>query len=139
MVPEAQARRGLTFRAFVDPRCFRCEFFNACAGSIRHGRRYKIVAVRRASHTCPILGEKMYVVEVEEEPLRAAIEARAAVPGVRVRFERIDCGMRECPSRRLCAQAPLDDGEPVEVVRVVGNVACPLRRQLVLAELRPLA
>jgi len=137
MVPEGQAIVGRVFRAVVDPRCFVCRLYSVCSKSLRSGWRYRVVSVRRAAHVCPIIGERMYVVEVVEEPLLGVVESRVAVAGVRLRYRRMRCESSGCRFYRLCAQPPLLDGEVVRVVRVLHAIDCLRGRRLSLAELLP--
>lgn len=137
MVPRAQAREGFTFKALVDPRCFKCSFYSACAGALRAGGRYRVVGVRRTSHLCPIIGYEMVVVEVEEEPIPAAVESRVALEGVALRYSKVKCDT-PCPYRDYCTRTPLLEGERVRVVRVRGRIPCPRSLPLMLVELLPL-
>lgn len=138
MVPEAQAVKGLLFRALIDPRCFKCKIYNACARSLRHGGRYRIVSIRRASHICPIIGDKMIVVEVEEAPIIAAIESKLAVTGIKVKYSKINCMNMKCVYNSHCTKTPLTEGEFVEVKRILSKLPCPRDLSLTLAELQPL-
>lgn len=137
MVPETQAVKGLTFKALVDARCFKCNLHAVCSKVLKPGWRYVITSVRKASHTCPIIGERMLVVEVEEAPVRAVVKTKVAVAGVKTRYERVECSKKGCSFRSVCAQAPLLDGELVRIVNVLNNIACPRGLQLTLAELLP--
>lgn len=137
MVPEAQAVQGFAFKALIDPRCFSCNFYQVCSRSLRSGWSYEVRRLRRASHVCPILGERMYVVEVEELPLPVAVESKVAIVGLKLRYKRVACDEKGCRFRKACAQAPLQDGESVKVVKIVNRLDCPRELHLTLVELLP--
>ncbi|MEM3944538.1 MAG: UPF0179 family protein [Thermofilaceae archaeon] len=137
MVPEPQASRGFIFRAVIDPRCSRCGYYSVCSKNLRQGWRYKVLSVRRVAHVCPILGEKMYVVEIEEAPLRVVVDSKVAVAGLKLRYKRVACDERKCTIRSYCAQAPLLDGENVRVAGVLNRVECLRGFHLALVELVP--
>jgi len=120
----------------LDPRCFMCEFYRACVGALRAWGRYRVVSVRRASHFCPIVGDEMVVVEVEDEPLLAAVESKVAVEGVTLRYAKVECNA-PCPYRGYCMRVPLLEGEVVRVARVLQRLPCPKSRPLALVELLP--
>lgn len=138
MVTEAQARVGAVFKAIINPKCIKCQFYKVCAGTLRSGGRYEVKAIRRKAHMCPLLNEQMIVVEVEEMPVLLAVESKLAVEGLTFRYRMMRCEHRSCPQRSLCGNAYLTEGERVKVVAVHGKIACPENRTLSLAELLPL-
>jgi len=138
MVPRAQAKEGAVFRVLLDPRCFKCEFRRACVGALRAWGRYRVIGVRRTSHFCPIIGDEMVVVEVEDEPLLAAVESKVAVEGVTLRYAKVNCDA-PCPYREYCTRAPLLEGEVVKVVKVLQRLPCLKSYSLTLVELLPVA
>lgn len=137
MVTESQATRGSVFKALVDPRCLNCSFYTVCSKNLKPGWRYRVLSVRNMSHICPILSEKMYVVEVEEAPLRAVVESKVAIAGLKFQYRRITCSERACKFRSYCNQASLLDGENVRVVGVRDRIKCPRGCHLTFAELLP--
>ncbi|MCD6357582.1 MAG: hypothetical protein DRJ96_00910 [Thermoprotei archaeon] len=139
MVTRAQARVGLVFRVMPNARCLTCRLYKVCAGLLRPKGRYKILAVRRKAHFCPLIRDYMVVVEVEELPLLAAVESKVAVEGVTLRYESISCPRDSCPYYEYCTNSPLVEGEKVKVVKVVERIACPASRSLMLVELLPVA
>jgi len=139
MVTRAQARVGLIFRVVPNARCLTCRLYRVCAGLLRPGGRYKVLAVRRKAHFCPLIRDYMVVVEVEELPLRAAVESKVAVEGVTLRYERISCNREGCPYYEYCVKTPLMNGERVRVARVMRRISCPASRHLMLVELLPMA
>lgn len=94
--------------------------------------------VRRVSHFCPVIGDEMVVVEVESEPVLAAVESKVAVEGVSLAYSKVECSAT-CTYRDYCTRAPLLNGENVKVVRVLSRIPCPQSRSLTLVELLPLA
>lgn len=137
MVTKAQAKPGLAFRVVPNERCARCRYYGVCAGLLRPWGRYRVVAVRRKAHFCPLIRDYMVVVEVEEMPLVAAVESKVAVEGVTLTYEKPRCTRSGCPHRAYCSSASLASGERVEVVRVLGRLDCPAGRPLALVELLP--
>lgn len=136
MVPSAQARKGAVFKVMLDPRCFRCKLYRVCASTLRAGGRYRVVNVRRVSHFCPVIGDNMVVVEVESEPVLAAVESKVAVEGVSLAYRKVECNA-PCPYRDYCTRAPILNGESVKVVKVLSRIPCPQSRSLALVELLP--
>lgn len=139
MVTRAQARAGLVFRVMPNARCLACRLYGVCAGLLRPGGRYRVLAVRRKAHFCPLIRDYMIVVEVEELPLPAVVESKVAVEGVALKYERVSCTRRSCPYYEYCVNSPLSEGEKVRVVKIVEKVQCPASRPLMLVELQPVA
>ena len=137
MVTRAQARPGRVFRVIVNPRCLNCRVYSVCAGSLRPGGRYRVLRVRRVAHFCPILRDRMVVVEVEELPLRAAVSSKVAVEGVTIQYRRVECNNKRCVYYVYCVANPFREGERVRVVKVVERIPCPKSLPLVLVELLP--
>lgn len=79
----------------------------------------------------------MYVVEIEVAPLRAAVDSKVAVEGIKLKYKKIICNDRNCALRHFCAQVPLQDGEVVRVTKVLSRVACSRELHLTLVELMP--
>lgn len=138
MVTEAQAKIGAVFKAMINLRCVGCPFYKVCAGTLRPGGRYKVKTIRRKAHTCPLLNERMIVIEVEEMPMLLTVESKLAVEGLTFRYEMLRCKYRSCPRYLLCNNTYFIEGEQVKVVAVHGKVACPENRAISLVELVPL-
>lgn len=138
MVTEAQAKVGAVFKAVINPKCTKCQFYKVCGETLRSGGRYKVKAIRRKAHVCPLLNERMVVVEVEEMPVLLAVESKLAVEGLTFRYRRMHCEHRSCPQHSLCDNAYFAEGEQVKVATVHGKVACPKNRAISLIELLPL-
>ncbi|MEM2218339.1 MAG: UPF0179 family protein [Thermofilaceae archaeon] len=138
MVTEAQAKVGTVFKAMVNPKCIKCPFYKVCAGTLRSGGRYKVKAIRRKAHTCPLLNERMVVIEVEEMPALSTVESKLAVEGLTFRYKIPRCERESCLRYLLCNNTYFIEGEQVKVVAVHGKVACPENRVISLVELVPL-
>ena len=125
MLTEIMAKQGTEFSPYASPKCLRCRFFNVCIGNLRPGARYKVIRVRNHKNFCPLLSEKMYVVEVEELPVKLVVETRLAVQGMTVRYNTpSDCDDEEVRVYRVKCNPPyIMEGERISIHRVVARLS----------------
>ncbi len=139
LIGPALAQVGQRFRYVGKAEeCQACDFQSVCH-SLEPGRTYKIVAVRDKEHDCALhLGEKVKVVEIEEEPLEVSLQVKKALEGVLVTMDEDECTKRWCPNHALCTREPYPQSQKVSVVSVDGELECPrgLKLRRAVVELR---
>lgn len=125
MLTEIMARKGTEFSPYASPKCLKCRFFNVCIGNLRPAARYKVVKVRPHKNKCPLLREEMYVVEVEELPVRLVVNTRMAVPGMTIRYHiPTDCKVEEVRKYNVKCKPPyIVEGEKILVKKTVAKLS----------------
>jgi Uncharacterized protein conserved in archaea len=120
------------------PDCESCPLKKAC-NNLRQGKKYRIVGVRPARHTCLVHLNGACAVEVVESPISALISADMAIKNTRIQYE-FSCNRNECGNYDLCHPEGIIAGDKYVVVEVIGNAPdiCEKARNLQLVELMPL-
>ncbi len=132
MVGLKQARKGFTF-VMAEPtaNCKDCELIGTCM-NLEAGRVYTVVKIRNKVFPCQIHEEGVRVVQVEEPPIEAAIEHRAAFPMSVITARPRICGT-QCNNLSLCAPPGLNCEDKCQILEILGPIDCPLNRRLVRA------
>ncbi|MCU0632035.1 MAG: UPF0179 family protein [Methanolinea sp.] len=120
------------------PECDSCTVKKACH-NLKAGRKYRIVGVRKAHHSCPVHLGGATTVEVVEAPIPALISADMAIKNTRITFER-SCTREHCEHYGICNPEGAIPGEKYVVIQVLGSAPgnCEKGRNLQLVELRGL-
>jgi uncharacterized protein (UPF0179 family) len=127
-----QAREGFSF-VMAEPAedCKNCELIGTCM-NLEVGRVYTVVRTRNKVFPCRIHEEGVRVVEVEEPPIEAAIEQRAAFPLSVITVKPRMC-KRRCENLSLCAPFGLSSDDRCQILEIRGRIECPLNQRLVRA------
>lgn len=100
-------------------KCESCKLRNSCM-NLQLGRRYRIEKVKKdTKHECFIHEDGVYVVEVEEAPITAAIGARKAFEGSKIVFEMPECDKIPCELRDFCFPLGLKKGDKCTILKVM--------------------
>ncbi|MHC1636044.1 MAG: UPF0179 family protein [Candidatus Methanospirareceae archaeon] len=118
-------------------KCEGCRLRNSCI-NLQPARRYRIEKVRDIKHDCLIHEDGVCMVEVEEAPIKAAIEARRAFEGAKVIFEAPECEEALCELYDYCHPLGLRKGDKCVILRVIGDVfsGCKKGYSLKMVEMR---
>jgi hypothetical protein len=138
LIGKELARNGLEFiYEGMIGECESCKLSKAC-NNLKKGRRYRIVAVRKTEHSCPVHLNGALSVEVIESPIPVLISADMAIRNTRIQFE-FSCTRETCSNFDLCHPEGLVEGEKYIVQDVIGNAPdiCEKGRNLQLVELMP--
>jgi hypothetical protein len=101
--------------------CENCKIKRACL-RLREGSKYKIVGLRDGTvQECPLHDEGVIAVEVVELPIMAAVDARIAVEGARIHFEKRKCTDIDCSLYNLCNPVEVTNGEQLVVEKIIGD------------------
>ncbi|GEM_PF-284063 len=124
MLTEVMAKEGIEFSPYASERCVHCSLFNVCIGNLRPGARYKVLKVRQHRNRCPLLSEEMYVVEVEELPVRLIVPTSIAVEGMTITYRRPrTCDEEEARRHNAhCSPTYILEGEKAVIRRVVAKL-----------------
>ncbi len=124
MLTEIMAKEGTEFSPYASEKCIHCSLFNVCIGNLRPGAKYRVVKVRSHRNKCPLLSEEMYVVEVEELPVRLVVPSTMAVEGMTITYRRPSaCSDEEARKYGAQCNPPyILEGEKAVVKRVVGKL-----------------
>lgn len=136
LVGERLARVGA---AFLNEKP--CEVASACpvakaCQNLPWDRNFRVAKVRAVRHdVCKVHEEGVRVVEVEEVPLVASLEA-SKTRGTLAHWSPPVCHIRGCPNWDRCFPHGLKPGGQYELARVEGRLQCPMGYSLVGVELR---
>ncbi|OPY42973.1 MAG: hypothetical protein A4E42_01490 [Methanoregulaceae archaeon PtaU1.Bin222] len=116
--------------------CKSCQVRKACH-NLKHGRKYRIVAVRKTHHPCTVHLGGATAVEVVESPVAVFISADMAIKNTRIVFER-SCTRESCEHYACCNPEGLIPGEKYVVTEILGSAppGCEKGRNLQRVELR---
>jgi len=118
--------------------CKNCPLRKACIENLEEGRVYEVIGVRRKSHTCPLHGEKVVVVDVVQAAVEAAVKKRLAIEGVIISYHPIVCD-EPCRFKLICQPQGLKSGDRVKIEKLLEEIDCPLNFKLLKAVLRPIS
>ncbi|RLG56000.1 MAG: hypothetical protein DRN99_00975 [Thermoproteota archaeon] len=137
LIGKLQARVGWEFIFLGEATaCKRCRLRAVCVESLQPERRYTIKNVKRRVFKCQLHGE-VVAVEVEPSPLEVAMESRSVHEGAVTQFIEQNCGIA-CWNKSLCKPVGLPSGTKVKVESDLGEIDCPLGRNLRKCRVIPL-
>lgn len=137
LIGEKQARVGFRFLfEGTTELCARCEVRKVCLGNLEPARIYEVSKVSKKRFPCLLHAEDAIVVEVDEPPVEAAVEARVAINNALITYTKIDCSNRACKNWTKCFPAGLIESDRCKVVNVKGPLRCPLKAQLLSVSLQ---
>ena len=84
---------------------------------------------------CLLHEEGGQVVEVAEIIHEICVEAHRAVRGVLLRYESLECNMRECPDYQRCSPLGLRQNDLCRIIDVGKAISCPGKKKLVLVQM----
>lgn len=126
MVPEEIAEVGRTFDYLgPDPLCENCKVRMICF-NLEEGARYRITFLRPTFHDCEAAEGRVRVAEVERVPREACVDAKGAMEGATVTFNRPECEHIGCPHYRECHPEGIADGAKVTIVSMGKKADCRL-------------
>lgn len=136
LIGEKLAKEGLefTFGGCLS-KCQNCEIKNSCCG-LKKNKWYRITSVRDKTHQCNIHDGAVKVVEVEEIPIKTALEGRSVIEGSVITFEAKDCDDLECEFYNLCHPRGIKEGGKYNVTDVGKKIDCPKGYNLKRVELK---
>jgi len=117
--------------------CNACKLNKAC-NNLKKGRRYRIVGVRPAEHSCVVHLNGTRAVEVVESPIPALISADMAIKNTKIQFE-CPCTREQCQNYPFCRPDGIVEREKYTIVTVLGGAPgqCEKGRGLQFVELMP--
>ena len=129
IVGEKLAKKDEEF-IFIGPQsdCKNCKLKNICF-NLRQYHVYKITNVRDKRHSCTIHDGDAIVVEVEEQPLQAAIDKKYS-EGSTITLEENDCEEKLCPYYDLCTNTALEPGKKYTISAIFETISCPKKESI---------
>lgn len=127
LVPYEFAKEGVEFQ-YLGPaaECRECRLKNVCL-RLQEGKCYRITKIRENEHECRVhSGGKVVVAEVEEIPMKIAINKKFAIEGAMVEYQGIRCRNRECQYYEYCRPYKLT-AEKLKIEKVLEEISCPLK------------
>ncbi len=125
-MPEEFAEKGRTFDYLgPDPLCDDCKLKTICF-NLDEGARYVVKALRPTYHECPAAEGRVRVVEVERTTREVVIDAKGAIEGSTVTFNRPECGNIGCPNYGGCCSEAVKDGDKVTIVSLGEKADCAI-------------
>lgn len=116
-------------------KCQDCKLKGVCF-NLEKGSRYRIVEVRNQKHECPDFdGDSVVAVDVEKIPTRASIPKKQAIEGGIITFQEIKCNNIGCENYQRCRAYGKQDGQKYHIVRICGDIICPIGEKIVAADI----
>ncbi len=116
--------------------CRVCKYRKACLDNLEQGRIYSIVKVTKKDLECRLHGGKGRVVEVVEDTIEVAVEARMAIQNALIEFDPIRCNLLKCENYEKCTPIGLFDGDKCKIIKIVSTLECPKGLSLISAFLQ---
>lgn len=134
------AKEGMEFvYGGSSPDCENCKVAKVCHnGKLKENRRYRVTAVRKTKHKCPVHEGGAVAVEVKEADITAVIPTTQATRRTRITYQPV-CDDIFCKGYDLCHPEGMRDGKKYVVLEVLGPYTemCPkCIKNLKLAKLR---
>jgi hypothetical protein len=137
LIGEKQARVGFKFLFEGSTElCEKCEVKKVCLGNLEPKRLYEVKKIFKKRFPCILHYEDAVVVEVEEPPIEAAVQARVAFNDALITYDQLDCMNRVCVNWRKCFPVGLVKGDKCKVVKAGEPLQCPLKVQLLSVSLQ---
>jgi len=124
IIGEELAKKGEEF-IFIGPQndCKNCKLKNICF-NLKPYHRYKIIKVRDKRHSCTIHKGDAIVVEVEEQPIRTAIDKKYT-KGSAITIDQKECDEKLCQYYDLCTNKALKIGKKYTISKILEPITCP--------------
>jgi uncharacterized protein (UPF0179 family) len=136
LIDKRSAKEGYLFIHYgAAEECAECKLSKTCLENLEAGRKYRVVGVRKKSHTCAVYGEAV-VVEVEEAEVEAGIEPRKALIGAKLVYSPVACNKVLCENYLLCSPEGLKVGDVVMIKDSGAKLSCERGLPLVKVVLR---
>ena len=138
LIGKELAKNGLEFiYEGTITECSPCKLNKAC-NNLKKGRRYRIVGVRPAEHSCLVHLNGTRSVEVVESAIPALLSADMAIRNTKIKFES-SCTRDQCPNYPFCHPDGIIEREKYIIADVIGNPPerCEKGRGLQFVELMP--
>ncbi len=115
--------------------CGDCKLKGVCF-NLEEGARYRVTAVREQEHDCPLLeDERVTAVEVEKVPTPAILPKKGLLEGITITYVPSKCENVSCQHWGLCHPTGKIEGSKYNVIKMEGDVDCPLNERLAFVEL----
>ena len=112
--------------------CRDCKLKTVCF-NLKPGRRYKITKVRDKRHNCKIHEGTANVVEVEQLPIKTAIDKKYS-EGAITNIEKDECDSIGCENYNFC-KVILNSDKKYMIIKIKEKIKCPIGKDLQEVEL----
>lgn len=131
LIGEHQAHKGKRF-LFLGPlsECKECKTKQVCF-NLESGCSYEIVDVRKPKlNHCIMYESSVRVVEVEKIPITSVAKIKSAIEGSTITTEELKCNNPGCELYFLCHPPGLKSGTKLKILKVEGDIVCPVGEKL---------
>ena len=135
LIGDKLAKENMEF-TYLGPNndCRNCKLKTVCF-NLKPGRTYKITKIRDKRHSCSVHDGNAAVVEVQEQPIIAAVD-KEHNKGDTIKTERTECGNIGCIFYELCSNLALKKDKEYKITKTYDEkIECPLGYKLQKAEL----
>lgn len=135
LIGEKLAKEGNIF-TYLGPNneCRNCKLKTVCF-NLKPGRTYKITKIRDKRHSCSVHDGNAAVVEVQEQPVVAAIDKKHS-KGDTIKTEKKECGNIGCTFYELCNHLALKKDKEYKITKTYDEkIDCPIGYELQKVEL----
>ena len=139
LLPKSVAEVGYEFTHLGKTQiCNRCSLLKVCVDALKEDYTYKVTNVRKKEHECLIDNQIMVICEVEEANDIISVKKQKFLENIIVNRDSIACQEILCKHYENCVSPIYEQQTKVKIVRVIEDIKCPLKYELVLVEVRKL-
>jgi len=134
LIGEKIAEKDLEF-IYLGPlnECKDCKLKNICF-NLKSNHRYKITNIRKKRHSCSVHSGDVIVVEVEQQPIRIAIDKKYPKGSI-VQLTQQSCDEIFCKHFESCTNPALLNNKKYKIDDVHRTMTCPKNLTLQLVDL----
>lgn len=134
LIGKKQAKKGFEF-IFYGPleECKNCKLTHICY-NLQPYQTYKITKIRDKNHSCNIHDGSAAVVEVEKQPIIAAIDKKYS-KGSTSSFEKIQCEHKLCKHFDNCTAPAIKPKVKYHINKIFNDIDCPKNKKLQKVEI----
>ena len=124
LLSERVAKQGTEFiHRGPMPECKDCKLKVACLG-LEEGRKYRVTNIRSKKHQCKLTGEMAIIVEVEEIPIKIAVEKSQAIEGAIISSTERECRYLSCPHYQICFPVGVKPNMKHQILKIGKELNC---------------
>ncbi len=139
LIDEGLAKKGFSFIFNGGTKiCETCGLKSVCLNNLEKQRRFVVVSVEDKSFLCPLTGKKQKLVQVDFEPVEAAVNMQNIFTNVPFNYQGINCEFVNCENYLYCNSPYLRNGEVCIILETIKEIQrCRKNYKLTLCKVLP--
>ena len=135
LLPNSVAKIGYSFTNLGKTEiCESCSLLKVCVDALKENYSYQVTEIKGIEHTCLIDNQTMVVCNVEEANDIISVKKQKFLDNIILNRETFDCNEILCKYYENCMSPIYCKKEKVKIIKVLENINCPLKYELVLVE-----